>query len=164
MLFTVHISLLLVAKRALICRDLGEQDPAPGFDVAQEANPLNKCCRRIHKTVFSEHNRVSEAVRRLTSRTLLLLCSIISIWVPFTQALILFDVIIIWPRLNDTAQALASALPKVQRPGLGLVDPVIRSSLNLFTRAFVGFVKFCASLGRRYCNGKVRILLPLDVF
>jgi len=32
---------------------------------------------------------------------------------PFTQAVILLDVIIIWPRLKDTTQALGSAIPKV---------------------------------------------------
>merc|ERR1712224_1148372 len=41
-LYTVHLSLLFVAKRTLMCRDLGEQDVAPGFDVDQEANPLNR--------------------------------------------------------------------------------------------------------------------------
>lgn len=112
-LYTVHISLLLVAKRDLICRDLGEQDVAPGFDVNQEANPVNRCCQRLHKTAFSEHNRVSDAVQRLAARTVFLLCTIISIEMPFTQAVILFDIITIWPRLNDTTQALASAIPKV---------------------------------------------------
>lgn len=113
-LYTVHLSLLLVAKRTLMCRDLGEQHVAPGFDVDQEANPLNRCCRRVHKTAFSEHNRVSDAVSKLVARTVFLVCAVTSIWVPFTQAVILFDIIAIWPRLKDTTQALTSAIPKVQ--------------------------------------------------
>lgn len=108
-LLVIHISLLLAAKRAIICQDLGDQK-----DTRQpETNPLNKCCRNIHKTCFSEHNRVRTATHTLTSRSFFLLCAVLSLWQPFLQSLILFDVVLILPRLGAFTEALISAIPKV---------------------------------------------------
>ena len=114
-LLVTHISLLLIAKRAIICQDLGDhKDIRDQKDTRQlKTNPLNKCCRKIHKSFFSEHNRVRTATNLLTSRSFFLLCAVLSLWQPFLQSLILFDVVLILPRLGAFTQALMSAIPKV---------------------------------------------------
>ena len=117
-LLVIHISLLLTAKRSIICQDfqdLGDhKDTRDQKDIHEhEANPLNECCRKLHKTCFSEHNRVRTATNTLTSRSFFLLCAVLSLWQPFLQSLILFDVVLILPRLGAFTEALISAIPKV---------------------------------------------------
>ena len=114
-LLVTHISLLLTAKRAIICQDLGDHKDIRDEKVTRplETDPLNNCCRKIHKTFCSEHNRVRTATNLLTSRSFFLLCAVLSLWQPFLQSLLLFDVVLILPRLGAFTEALMSAIPKV---------------------------------------------------
>ena len=127
-LFLIHIILLLAAKRTILCRDWGDEEDTPTVDDGNytpptDDNPPNKCCGRIHRTCFSEHHRVRTAVHTLSLRIFFLLCAILSFWQPFLQSMILFDIVVIWPRLAVITEALFTAIPKVgQAPTFLFVD------------------------------------------